>query len=331
MSAAPVLRVEGLRVDYPTPRGELAAVDGVDFTVERGEILGLIGESGSGKTTTAMAVLRLIPPPGRIGGHATLEGETDLLALGKNELRRLRWRGMALIPQGALNALNPLLRIGDQLEDVILTHEGRAAKQGLAQRIDNLFQTVGLPRRVGRHYPHELSGGMRQRVCIAMAIALDPPLVIADEPTSALDVVVQRVVAQTLLDIKRRLGISFVMIGHDIGLMAQLADRVAVMYRGKIVEIGPAVELLDSPRHPYTRMLIDAVPTIGRRATLKLAEGLAPDPFDRPPGCVFQTRCPYVFEPCRTVHPPLEEVGTDHLSACYLPQGTPLDSGEAVA
>lgn len=319
IGAAPVLRVDDLRVDYPTPRGELAAVDGIAFTVERGEILGLIGESGSGKTTTAMAILRLIQPPGRTGGRATLDGDTDLLALGDKELRRLRWRGMALIPQGALNALNPLLRIGDQLEDVILTHEGRAAKKGLAERLDALYQTVGLPRRVGRLYPHELSGGMRQRVCIAMAIALDPPLVIADEPTSALDVIVQRVVAQTLLDVKRRLGISFVLIGHDIGLMAQLADRVAVMYRGKIVEIGPTDELFASPRHPYTQMLIDAVPAIGHRATVKVTEGLAPDPFDQAPGCVFQRRCPYVFELCRSVHPPLEEVGPDHLAACYLP------------
>ncbi|MCZ7589865.1 MAG: ABC transporter ATP-binding protein [Gaiella sp.] len=318
MTAAPVLRVDGLRVDYPTPRGELAAVDGIEFTVERGEILGLIGESGSGKTTTAMAILRLIQPPGRIGGHATLDGGTDLLALGEKELRRLRWRGMALIPQGALNALNPLLRVGDQLEDVILTHEGRGARKGLAERLDALYQTVGLPRRVGRHYPHELSGGMRQRVCIAMAIALDPPLVIADEPTSALDVIVQRVVAQTLLDVKRRLGIAFVLIGHDIGLMAQLADRVAVMYRGKIVEIGPTEELFASPRHPYTRMLIDAVPAIGHKATVKVAEGLAPDPFDQAPGCVFQRRCPYVFGPCRVAHPPLERAGTDHSVACYL-------------
>ncbi|MFN8224999.1 MAG: ABC transporter ATP-binding protein [Gaiellales bacterium] len=321
MTAPPVLAIEGLRVRYPTRRGDLAAVAGLDFTIERGEILGLIGESGCGKTTTAMAVLRLIQPPASItAGSVTLNGDTDLLSLGERELRELRWRELALVPQGALNSLNPLLRIQRQLADVIRTHEGRTRRSQLDARIQELFSIVGLPSRVARLYPHELSGGMKQRVCIAMAIALHPPLVIADEPTSALDVIVQRVVAQTLLDIKRRLGISILLIGHDIGLMAQLADRVAVMYRGRIVEIGPTEELFAAPKHPYTELLIEAVPAIGRPATLKLLEGLVPDPFDDSPGCVFEGRCPYRFARCEATQPDLLRIGPHHRSACFLHQ-----------
>ena len=247
------LNVEDLHIHYQTPEGDVIAANGVSFQVYRGELLGLVGESGCGKTTVAMGILRLVQPPGRIvGGSVKLRGETDIVGLSERELRKIRWTEIALVPQGAMNSLSPTMRIKNQIRDVIETHEGRQPRAQLKNRILDLFTTVGLPSRVYNMYPHELSGGMKQRVCIAMSIALDPTLVIADEPTSALDVIVQRVVAQTLLDIKQRLGVSMIMIGHDMGLMAQMADRIAVMYAGSLVEIASVRTIFKEPYHPYT-------------------------------------------------------------------------------
>ncbi len=313
-----VLRVEHLKVYYATPQGDVHAVDDVSFEVYRGEILGLVGESGCGKTTTAMAILRLVQPPGRIvGGHIWLDG-IDLVRLSERELRRLRWDKISLIPQGAMNSLNPVLRVGEQIRDVIEDHEGRQPRKALKERILHLLHLVGLPSRVYNLYPHELSGGMKQRVCIAMAIALNPILIIADEPTSALDVVVQRVVAETLLRVKEELGISIILIGHDMGLMAQLADRVAVMYAGHLVEIAPVRPLFKTPLHPYTQLLIESIPSIKERKPLKLTEGLTHDLRNPPPGCIFQFRCPHVTEGCRTRRPMLQDVHPGHRVACFL-------------
>lgn len=313
-----VLDVRGLKVYYATPTGDVKAVDNVDFQVYQGEILGLVGESGCGKTTTAMAVLRLVQPPGRIvDGHILLE-DIDMATLDTQELRDVRWRKLALIPQGAMNSLNPIMRVSRQLADAIETHEGKQPKAALKERILKLLQMVGLPSRVYSLYPHELSGGMKQRACIAMAIALNPPLVIADEPTSALDVVVQRVVAQNLLDIKARLGVSMIVIGHDMGLMAQLADRLAVMYAGRMVEIAPVEEIYDTPLHPYTQLLIESIPSIKERKPLKLTEGLTHDLRNPPPGCIFQERCPHVMDICRDVNPPLQEMKPRQFVACHL-------------
>jgi oligopeptide/dipeptide ABC transporter ATP-binding protein len=293
-------------------------VDDVDFQVYEGEILGLVGESGCGKTTTAMAVLRMVQPPGRIvDGHILLD-DVDLATLDGNELRRVRWQKLSLIPQGAMNSLNPIMRVGKQIADSIETHEGRQDKKELKERILNLLTMVGLPTRVYSMYPHELSGGMKQRACIAMAISLHPSLVIADEPTSALDVVVQRVVAQNLLDIKDRLDVSLLMIGHDMGLMAQLADRLAVMYAGHMVEIAPVENIFAEPLHPYTQLLIDSIPSIKERKPLKLTEGLTHDLRNPPPGCIFHERCPHVMDVCREVKPPLRELKTLHQVACHL-------------
>jgi peptide/nickel transport system ATP-binding protein len=319
-AVAPVLAIRDLHVDYGTSRGTLHAVRGVDLTIERGEILGLIGESGSGKTTVAMACLRLVPPPGRsVSGHAVLEGEIDLLEVDERRLRDLRGRAVSLVPQGALNSLNPIMRVKDQIHEIIRAHGGgRLRKHALRERVHQLFALVGLPERCDRMYPHELSGGMKQRVCIAMAIALDPSLIIADEPTSALDVVVQRVVGETLLEIKRRLGVSLLVIGHDMGLMAQIADRVAVMYGGVVVEVGPAGQVLRAPKHPYTRLLIDAVPAIGRRGKSAIGDGVAPDLTAVPTGCIFQDRCPAVMDVCRLAAPALEEIEPAHAAACFL-------------
>lgn len=257
-----VLEVRDLTVTYPLGTGRFRAVDRASFAVRAEETFGLVGESGSGKTTTAMAILRLLHPPARIDSGSVFLAGTDVLAQQERELQRLRWAHMSLVPQGAMNSLNPVMRIEEQLADVVVAHEGRQSRKGLRERITEVLGTVGLPSRILRMYPHELSGGMKQRVCIALAVVLSPQLIIADEPTSALDVVVQRVVAQTLAEVQARLKAAVVLIGHDMGLQAQLVDRLAVMYRGRVVEQGPVRQLFKSPVHPYTRLLIAAVPSI---------------------------------------------------------------------
>ncbi len=316
----PVLEVKDLRVYYETPKGDVLAVDGISFDLYQGETLGLVGESGSGKSTAAMGILQLTVPPGRIaGGQVSLDGQS-LLDLPEDKLREYRWVQLALIPQGAMNSLNPTMKVSDQIRDVILAHEGAKAKNGLKERVLELLSTVGLPGRVYDLYPHELSGGMKQRACIAMAIALNPTVIVADEATSALDVVVQRVVAQTMLKVKEKLGVSMIMIGHDMGLMAQMVDRIAVMYAGKIVEIAPVRDMFADPKHPYSELLIDSVPSLKERKPLKITEGITHDPRNPPPGCIFQLRCPFVMDVCRKDAPPMQEVKPDQFVACHLYQ-----------
>jgi peptide/nickel transport system ATP-binding protein len=258
-----VLRVDDLRVVYDG--AQTPAVDGVSFGLRRGELLGLVGESGSGKTTTAMAILGLIKPPGRIlSGAVGLDG-VDLFALSRSELRRVRWSAISLVPQGAMNALAPMLRVEEQIADAIRAHEHRQPRSALRTRVRDLLVSVGLPEHAGQMFPHELSGGMKQRVCIAMAIALEPKVVVADEPTSALDVVVQRTVAETLAAVQRRLGMATLLIGHDLSLQAQLADRVGVMWQGRLVEIGPVRSIFRAPAHPYTQLLLRSIPSLRSR------------------------------------------------------------------
>ena len=304
MAAEPVLEVEHLTVSYARGGGRQTAVDDLSFTVRRAETFGLVGESGSGKSSTAFAILGLIRPHGRIdGGSVRLEG-TELVGLTKDQWRPIRWRRLSLVPQGAMNALNPVMRIGDQIGDAIVAHDGRQDGTALRARIQKLLDSVGLPDRVARSYPHELSGGMKQRACIAMAIALDPALIIADEPTSALDVVVQRAVAETLVDVKERIGASVILIGHDLGLQAQLVDRLGVMYRGRLVETGPVRDLFQRPQHPYTELLIRSVPSI-RHADDTLT------------GAARRARelAAAADELAKSGIPPLREVGPDHLVA----------------
>jgi oligopeptide/dipeptide ABC transporter ATP-binding protein len=315
---ATVLEVKNLRVHYATPLGDVIAVNGVDLKVLEGETIGLVGESGCGKSTLAMSILRLVQPPGRIvSGQVQIHG-IDLIALSERELRQVRWNQIALIPQGAMNSLNPVMRVKTQIAEAIETHQVQRSPQELKERILRLLAMVGLPGRVYEMYPHELSGGMKQRVCIAMAIALTPSVIIADEPTSALDVVVQRVVAQTLLDVKRTLGVSMILIGHDMGLMAQLVDRIAVMYAGNIVEIAPVKDIFAEPLHPYTQLLLASIPSVKERKPLVVTEGLTHDLRRPPPGCIFQLRCPFVMDKCREVVPPLRELRPNHFAACHL-------------
>jgi peptide/nickel transport system ATP-binding protein len=314
---ASVLRVDGLRVGFDHPLGRVQAVDDVSFALMPGERFGLAGESGSGKSTLALAILRMIKPPGRIdAGEVWLDG-TRLADLDEDGIRALRLAGIALVPQGSMNSLNPVLRIGHQIIDAFADHGLRLGRGEAERRVASLLGEVGLPETVARMYPHELSGGMKQRACIAIAISLRPKVIIADEPTSALDVVVQRQVMATLARVQQELGAAVILIGHDMGLMAQFVDRLGVMYAGRLVEVAPIADIITSPRHPYTRALIAALPSLETRGTLAGIPGLAPLLRDLPPGCAFHPRCPQAVERCRGEKPVVREVAGAQV-ACHL-------------
>ena len=299
----PVLTVRDLEVGFATPRGLARAVQRVSFTLHEGERIGLVGESGSGKTTTALALMRLLRPPGRVlGGAAWLDG-IDLLAASPATLRAARFARIALVPQGAMSSLNPVLRCSAQIEDLLRAHGVRLGAAAMRARIVELLTGVGLKPEVADLFPHQLSGGMKQRVCIAMAMALGPAVILADEPTSALDVIVQKQVLRTLIAAQRRLNAGIVLVGHDMGLMAQFAHTVGVMYAGRLVEIGPVRSLFADPRHPYTRMLIASLPRLDRRREFVGIPGLAPSLVDPPPGCPFHPRCPRATERCTAEMP----------------------------
>jgi peptide/nickel transport system permease protein len=262
-----VLGVNQLHIHYVSASGTVRAVNGIDLRVGRGEAVGIVGESGCGKSTTAMAILGLIPPPGRIVSGELLLNGRNIATLDERALRAIRWKQVSLVPQGAMNSLNPVMRVGNQIEEVLQTHQAKTGKRATRARIEELLQLVDLAPRVAAKYPHELSGGMKQRISIAMAVALSPVLIVADEPTSALDVVVQRRVAQTLLLVKERVNASILVVGHDVALLAQLVDRIAVMRRGNIVEIADTRTLLREPVHPYTRLLVASVPSFKDRTS----------------------------------------------------------------
>jgi peptide/nickel transport system ATP-binding protein len=317
MNAA-VLRVEGLRVYYDHPLGVVRAVDDVSFSLRPRERFGLAGESGSGKSTMALAILRLIRPPGRIDGGEVWLDDVALSSLSDDAMRRLRLAGIALVPQGSMNALNPVLRIRAQIADALADHDMPLSHRDLDARVRDLLGHVGLPPEVAEMYPHELSGGMKQRACIAIAICLRPKVIIADEPTSALDVVVQRQVMATLGRVQQELGAAVVLVGHDMGLMAQFVDRLGVMYAGRLVEIAPVAEIIVAPKHPYTQMLIASLPSLERKGMMQGIPGLAPLLRDLPPGCAFHPRCPHAVERCRIERPELREVATNIQVACHL-------------
>ena len=293
------------------------AVDDVSFALMPGERFGLVGESGSGKSTLALAILRMIKPPGQItAGEVRLAG-TRFADLDEEGIRALRLAGIALVPQGSMNSLNPVSRIGRQITDAFADHGLRLGPAEQDRRVSALLAEVGLSEGIARMYPHELSGGMKQRACIAIAISLRPRVVIADEPTSALDVVVQRQVMATLVRVQRDLAAAVILIGHDMGLMAQFVDRLGVMYAGRLVEVAPISEIITSPRHPYTRALIAALPSLERRGTLAGIPRLAPLLRELPPGCAFHPRCPQATDRCHIEKPMVRDVAEAQV-ACHL-------------
>jgi peptide/nickel transport system ATP-binding protein len=313
----PVLSVRDLCVEYVSDRGPVRAVDRVSFDVARGEVLGIAGESGCGKSTVAQAVLRILPPPAVItGGQVLFEGR-DLLQLTEPELRAVRWRRLSMVFQSAMDALNPVLTIGEQLGDTLLAHGADRAR--VRERSAELLSLVGIQADRLESYPHQLSGGMRQRVGIAIALALEPALVVLDEPTTALDVIVEGEILQQILELRRRFGFSVIFITHDLTRMMQICDRVAIFYAGRLVEVAPAAELRASPRHPYTQGLLKAFPSVhGTDEELTSIPGSPPSLRSPPPGCRFHPRCGQVIDRCRTEEPRLVELGDRRAAACHV-------------
>ncbi|MBN1697105.1 MAG: ABC transporter ATP-binding protein [Spirochaetales bacterium] len=317
-----ILEVRGLITSFKTEAGKINAVEDVGFSLRRGKTLGLVGESGCGKSVTALSVMRLLPKPaGTIeGGSVVFDGE-DLLRLPPDAMHRIRGKRISMIFQEPMTALNPIQRVGKQLDEVYLLHNPGVKKETAKERSVGLLKEIGLPDPEKRYteYPHQLSGGMRQRVMIAMAISCEPEILIADEPTTALDVTIQ---AQ-ILDIIRRLqettGMSIIFITHDLGVIAEVCDDVVVMYAGKIAETASAVELFSNPRHPYTMGLLSSIPRLEneRKITLPVIEGRVPSLYELPEGCRFQNRCPYVMDICRKDPPPLFEMAENHYASCY--------------
>ena len=319
MPDSPLLSVEHLTTVFDTPAGAVPAVDDVSFEIRPGETLGLVGESGSGKSVTALSVMRLVQTPGRIaGGNVVFKGR-ELLTLPESDMRKVRGAEIALIFQEPMTALNPVFTIGDQIAETLRVH-GRAARREARSKAIELLEAVRIPNAASRvdDYPHQLSGGMRQRVLIAMAIACNPSLVIADEPTTALDVTIQAQILDLLSEMKAAFHLSLLLITHDLGVIAETADRVAVMYAGRIVEQGPVRAIFRQPQHPYTRALLASIPggAAGRR--LQAIEGTVPMLGALPSGCAFNPRCPDRFEPCTVDPPPDYAAGVDQRAKCYL-------------
>jgi peptide/nickel transport system ATP-binding protein len=323
-----VLSLRDLTVTYRTSAGRVPAVRGVDIDVKKGEVLGLAGESGCGKSTIASAILRLLPARTEVTGQVLLDGE-DVLGMRLGRLRAVRWANASIVFQGALHGLNPVRRVGDQIAEAIIAH-GQAGSKDALVRAGALLEQVGLPPRRSGDYPHELSGGQRQRVMIAMALACNPSLVIADEPTTALDVMVQAQVLRLLNQLQRELGLAMIFITHDLSVLVEVSDRLAIMYAGRIIEEGPSKEVFLDPKHPYTVALAAAFPEIGDERFRHHPSGLGgdpPDPQEIPSGCSFHPRCPLVFGRCPHVDPTLYPAGTDRRAACLLVEPSTAGAG----
>jgi len=313
-----VLKINDLQVSYYTDAGRARALDGVSLTLNASEKLGLVGESGSGKSTMALAMMRMIKPPGRIEGGEVIVGDTDLMALSEEEMLTARLNKISYIPQGAMNSLNPVMRIGAQMVDAIKAHDKSISKDQLTEMSMTSLESVDLDRGVFKMYPHELSGGMKQRVCIAIGILLKPHVIIADEPTSALDVVTQRQVMETIDRVQDTLGAAIILIGHDMGLMAQFVDKVAVMYTGRLMELSSVGEMFTDPKHPYAQALISSLPSLENKGVFQGIPGLAPALLRLPSGCAFHPRCQHTTEICKTTLPHLEQMENGRIVACHL-------------
>ena len=317
----PVLRVQGLEVTYYTDLGRARALDDVSFTLGAGEKLGMVGESGSGKSTMALAMMRMIKPPGRIEGGSVFVDDVDLMSLSDEQMRGARLDKIAYIPQGAMNSLNPVMRIGAQMVDAVRSHMPREAGSAIKDRCMHALKSVDLDPGVFRMYAHELSGGMKQRVCIAIGILLEPKVIIADEPTSALDVVTQRQVMETIDRVQDQINAAVILIGHDMGLMAQFVDKVAVMYAGRIVEVASVREMFTDPKHPYSQALISSLPNLDNKGVFRGIPGLAPSLLRLPSGCAFHPRCPHAEELQRTVRPEQVTLPGGRTVTCHLYAG----------
>jgi peptide/nickel transport system ATP-binding protein len=314
----PVLEIVDLQVSYYTDAGRARALDGVSLTLNAGEKLGLVGESGSGKSTMALAMMRMIKPPGRIEGGHVIVGDTNLTTLSDEEMLKARLSKIAYIPQGAMNSLNPVIRIGAQMMDAIKAHDPEAGKAEMQERCKEALVSVDLKPEVFKMFPHELSGGMKQRVCIAIGILLKPQVIIADEPTSALDVVTQRQVMETIDRVQDQIGAAVILIGHDMGLMAQFVDKVAVMYAGRLMEVSTVRDMFTDPKHPYAQALISSLPSLENKGVFHGIPGLAPALLRLPSGCTFHPRCPHVMEICKTERPDLKALANGREVACHL-------------
>ena len=321
----PLLEVDDLVMHYQIKAGVVSAVDNVGFTIHQGEAVGLVGESGCGKTSTALSLLRLLPANAEyISGEIRLNGE-DLLQLSEEGMRKHRWKDIAMVFQGAMNSWNPVYRVGDQIREVLDTHyRGEMSYDEQTEHIEQLFRAVGLPAEMIDRYPHEFSGGMRQRAVIAMALVCSPELIIADEPTTALDVIVQDQILRELKRIQAEMGMSILYISHDIAVIAEVTDSLGVMYAGKLVEYGPTSEVFARPRHPYAYLLLRSTPSItGPRRQLAPLGGEPPDLLNPPSGCRFHPRCPFATERCAVEEPPLEEISEGHRVACWNYEDVP--------
>ncbi len=321
MTATPLLEVKGLTVAYDTAAGQSRAVDHISFSVARGEVVAIVGESGSGKSNAMLAVMRLIQAPGKVVEGEVLFDGRNLLQLSPSEMHTLRGNRFSMVFQDPMTALNPLLRVGDQVADILRQHIGLSRAEARGRSVE-LLQRVGIADAAHRlrDYPHQLSGGMRQRVMIAMALACDPELIIADEPTTALDVTIQAQIIQLVRTLQQQLGTAVVWITHDLGVVASLADRVIVMYAGGIVESAPVARLYQYPAHPYTAGLLASLPKLNasHKSRLQAIDGTPPNAIDMPQGCAFSDRCPYSVQKCRDQRPTLVTVAPGHESACWL-------------
>ncbi|MEB3774761.1 MAG: ABC transporter ATP-binding protein [Desulfurococcales archaeon] len=314
-----ILEVEGLKTYFYTLRGIVKAVDGVSFTLKKGETMGLAGESGCGKSTVAWSLLGLVPPPGRIvSGSIRIDG-MDITKMTEAEIReKIRWKKISMVFQGAMNALSPVHKVGDQITEPLIIHKG-LNKEVAWRRAESIIKQVGLTPDILNRYPHELSGGQKQRVVIAMALIMEPDIIIADEPTTALDVIVQGQILNLLKKINWEHGVSIIFISHDLSVIAEMSDKVAIMYAGKIVEMGPAEAIFKEPTHPYTQALIKAIPKLrGPKEKLAYIPGQPPDLRAPPKGCRFAPRCPFAWDKCTREEPPDVEVADGHISKCWL-------------